>query len=256
MSHLLPHTSLLMSLIVLHSVIAASKLVACILLLVPLVGALAGCDGANYFEEGQFEFEAIEPLPDGSGMLFIDASETGDLGGQLSLLHLATDKHRLLYSANSSNDLRMRLPIWGDLNCDEPDHFSPQSFDLAQRPSGRWQLLVVNHGIIDSFNASDTVEMFELQKNELQQWELIWRGCVETPTGIVFHEIHGLADGFWLTPALTFYEKIITLTKAVTGYEAEKKWRWRLRDGFQLLSVKSHTLKNHTFKSSVGVDDL
>ena len=251
MSHLLPHTSLLMSLTVLHSMIAASKLVACILLLAPLVGALAGCDGANYFEEGQFESEAIESLPDGSGMLFIDVSEPGDLGGQLSLLHLATAKRSVMYSANSSIDLRMRQSIWGNFNCDEPEYFSPQSFDLAQRPSGRWQLLVVNHSIIDSFNAADTVEMFELQKNDVQQWELIWRGCVETPTGIVFHEIHGLADGFWLTPALTFYEKIITLTKAVTGYEAEKKWRWRLRDGFQLLTVNSHMLK-----SSVGVDDL
>ena len=251
MSHLLPHTSLLMSLTVLHSMIAASKLVACILLLAPLVGALAGCDGANYFEEGQFESEAIESLPDGSGMLFIDVSEPDDLGGQLSLLHLATAKRSVMYSANSSNDLRMRQSIWGNLNCDEPEYFSPQSFDLAQRPSGRWQLLVVNHSIIDSFNAADTVEMFELQKNDVQQWELIWRGCVETPTGIVFHEIHGLEDGFWLTPALTFYEKIITLTKAVTGYEAEKKWRWRLRDGFQLLTVNSHMLK-----SSVGVDDL
>ena len=246
MSHLLPHTSLLMPLTVLHSMIAASKLVACILLLAPLVGALAGCDGANYFEEGQFESEAIESLPDGSGMLFIDVSEPDDLGGQLSLLHLATAKRSVMYSANSSNDLRMRQSIWGNLNCDEPEYFSPQSFDLAQRPSGRWQLLVVNHSIIDSFNAADTVEMFELQKNELQQWELIWRGCVESPVNSFFYVVEALDDGFMLTASLNLQERIIRFAKKGVGQDIEIVWRWRLQDGFQLVQIDKDTALEKT----------
>jgi len=246
MSHLLPHTSLLMPLTVLHSMIAASKLVACILLLVPLVGALAGCDGANYFEEGQFESEAIESLPDGSGMLFIDVSEPGDLGGQLSLLHLATAKRSVMYSANSSIDLRMRQSIWGNFNCDEPEYFSPQSFDLTQRPSGRWQLLVVNHSIIDSFNAADTVEMFELQKNELQQWELIWRGCVESPVNSFFYVVEALDDGFMLTASLNLQERIIRFAKKGVGQDIEIVWRWRLQDGFQLVQIDKDTALEKT----------
>ena len=226
--------------------IAASKLVACILLLVPLVGALAGCDGANYFEEGQFESEAIESLPDGSGMLFIDVSEPGDLGGQLSLLHLATAKRSVMYSANSSIDLRMRQSIWGNLNCDEPEYFSPQSFDLAQRPSGRWQLLVVNHSIIDSFNAVDTVEMFELQKNELQQWELIWRGCVESPVNSFFYVVEALDDGFMLTASLNLQERIIRFAKKGVGQDIEIVWRWRLQDGFQLVQIDKDTALEKT----------
>jgi len=226
--------------------IAASKLVACILLLVPLVGALAGCDGANYFEEGQFESEAIESLPDGSGMLFIDVSEPGDLGGQLSLLHLATAKRSVMYSANSSIDLRMRQSIWGNLNCDEPEYFSPQSFDLAQRPSGRWQLLVVNHSIIDSFNAADTVEMFELQKNELQQWELIWRGCVESPVNSFFYVVEALDDGFMLTASLNLQERIIRFAKKGVGQDIEIVWRWRLQDGFQLVQIDKDTALEKT----------
>ena len=236
MSHLLPHTSLLMSLTVLHSMIAASKLAACILLLVPLVGALVGCDGANYFEEGQFESEAIESLPDGSGMLFIDVSEPGDLGGQLSLLHLATAKRSVMYSANSSNDLRMRQSIWGNLNCDEPEYFSPQSFDLAQRPSGRWQLLVVNHGIENDpplSDAADTVEMFELQKNDIQQWELIWRGCVETPTHTSFNDVKALSNGFVLKRTVSVQVKLLRWVKNILGHNTHTQWRWRLRDGFQ-----------------------
>jgi len=235
-----------MPLTVLHSMIAASKLVACILLLVPLVGALAGCDGANYFEEGQFESEAIESLPDGSGMLFIDVSEPGDLGGQLSLLHLATAKRSVMYSANSSIDLRMRQSIWGNLNCDEPEYFSPQSFDLAQRPSGRWQLLVVNHSIIDSFNAADTVEMFELQKNELQQWELIWRGCVESPVNSFFYVVEALDDGFMLTASLNLQERIIRFAKKGVGQDIEIVWRWRLQDGFQLVQIDKDTALEKT----------
>ena len=235
-----------MSLTVLHSMIAASKLVACILLLAPLVGALAGCDGANYFEEGQFESEAIESLPDGSGMLFIDVSEPDDLGGQLSLLHLATAKRSVMYSANSSIDLRMRQSIWGNLNCDEPEYFSPQSFDLAQRPSGRWQLLVVNHSIIDSFNAADTVEMFELQKNELQQWELIWRGCVESPVNSFFYVVEALDDGFMLTASLNLQERIIRFAKKGVGQDIEIVWRWRLQDGFQLVQIDKDTALEKT----------
>ncbi|MFB1002095.1 MAG: hypothetical protein QMC22_06100 [Pseudomonadales bacterium] len=235
-----------MSLTVLHSMIAASKLVACILLLVPLVGALAGCDGANYFEEGQFESEAIESLPDGSGMLFIDVSEPGDLGGQLSLLHLATAKRSVMYSANSSIDLRMRQSIWGNFNCDEPEYFSPQSFDLTQRPSGRWQLLVVNHSIIDSFNAADTVEMFELQKNDVQQWELIWRGCVESPVNSFFYVVEALDDGFMLTASLNLQEMIIRFAKKGVGQDIEIVWRWRLQDGFQLVQIDKDTALEKT----------
>jgi hypothetical protein len=153
------------------------------------------------------------------------------------LLHSSTNRRSLLYSADSSNDLRMRQPIWGDRNCDEPEYFSPQSVDLAQRPSGRWQLLVVNHAIEDISSLSDTVEMFELQKNDIQEWELIWRGCVETPAGIVFHEVRALQDGFLLNTSLSLFEKIIGLIKSFIGYEDEKKWSWRLQDGFQLTSV-------------------
>ncbi|MBT6580152.1 MAG: hypothetical protein HOO01_07740 [Cellvibrionales bacterium] len=84
---------------------------------------------------------------------------------------------------------------------------------------------------------SDTVEMFELQKNDIQEWELIWRGCVETPAGIVFHEVRALQDGFLLNTSLSLFEKIIGLIKSFIGYEDEKKWSWRLQDGFQLTSV-------------------
>ena len=246
MSNLFAHTSLLMSLTVLHSVPAAFRLTACILLFAPLVGALVGCDGANNFKAGQPASKTSTFLPDGSGILFIETAEPEGLDGELLLLDAATEKHSVLYSANSSNDLRMRQVIWGDFNCDESERFSPQSFDLAQRPSGRWQVLVVNHDVAGVSHIAHTVEIFELLKNDLQQWELIWRGCVETPAGIVFHKVKALQDGFLLTPALTLYEKIISLTKAVFVDKAEKNWRWRLRDGFQLVPVVKAAVSKKT----------
>lgn len=220
--------------IVLQFYILIKKQIIIILIMAPLVGALMSCDGANNFKKNESALASPERLPDGSGLLVIEYSDTG---GQLSLLHSSTNRRSLLYSADSSNDLRMRQPIWGDLNCDEPEYFSPQSFDLAQRPSGRWQLLVVNHAIEDISSLSDTVEMFELQKNDIQEWELIWRGCVETPAGIVFHDVVALQDGFLLNTSLSLFEKIIGLIKSFIGYEDEKKWSWRLQDGFQLTSV-------------------
>ena len=242
MSHLLTHTSLFMLFTVLHFVmmiiIAVVKRSIYILLFAPLVGALMGCDGANNIKASQLESKASTFLPDGSAMLFIESVESEGLGRQLSLLNVATEKHRVLYSANSSNDLRMRQPIWGDLDCVEPVQFSPQSFDLAQRPSGRWQLLLANQRAEDVSHSPDTVEMFELQKNDIQEWVLIWRGCVEIPASIVFHHVQTLQEGFLLIPSLTFFEKIVSQMKAVIGYKANKKWRWRLRDGLQLISIR------------------
>ena len=207
------------------------------LLWMPLVGALMSCDDAKNFERSKFDLKASEPLPDGNSMLFI---ELAGLGGQLSSLDLETDKYRILYSTHSSNDLRMRQTIWGDINCDEPGNFSPQNFDLSQRPSGRWQLLVVNHGVENLPNilrAADTVEMFELQKNELQQWELIWRGCVEIPANNFLYKVKAMDDGFILTASLTLQERIIRFAKKSIGQYVESVWRWRLQDGFQLVQI-------------------
>ena len=223
--------------IVLQFFILIKKQIIIILIMAPLVGALMSCDGANNFKKNESALASPERLPGGSGLLAIEYSDTA---GQLSLLHSSTNRRSLLYSADSSNDLRMRQPIWGDRNCDEPVYFSPQSVDLAQRPSGRWQLLVVNHAIEDISSLSgavNTVEMFELQKNDIQEWELIWRGCVETPAGIVFHDVRALQDGFLLNTSLSLFEKKIGLIKSFIGYEDEKKWSWRLQDGFQLTSV-------------------
>ena len=220
--------------IVLQFFILIKKQIIIILIMAPLVGALMSCDGANDFKKTESILASSERLPDGSGLLVVEYFDTA---GQLSLLHSSTNRRSRLYSADSSNDLRMRQPIWGNLNCDEPEYFSPQSVDLAQRPSGRWQLLVVNHAIEDISSLSDTVEMFELQKNDIQEWELIWRGCVETPAGIVFHDVRALQDGFLLSTSLGLFEKIISLIKSFIGYEDEKKWSWRLQDGFQLTSV-------------------
>ena len=242
MSQLLTHTSLFMSSTVLHFVImiiiGVVKRSICMLLLAPLVGALMGCDGAYDFTKGESEAKISEYLPDGSGMLSIELLGQEGLGGELLLLDLTSDKRRLLYSTSSSNDLRMRLPIWGNLNCDEPNHFSPQGFDLAQRPSGRWQLLVVNHGIDNGSpfsDAADTVEMFELQKNDIQEWALIWRGCVETPAHYIFQDVSALEDGFLLSPFFTWQEKVIRIAQKFIGRNDESLWRWRLRDGFQLV---------------------
>lgn len=190
------------------------------------IGALTACDGAK---TGLTEELAV--LPNSNDKLVSEFSWQGASEGRIALLHAATGQRRTLYSSISSNDLKVRPAIWGDFNCDEPQQFSPQGFDLAQRPSGRWQLLVVNQAV------KKTVEMFELQKNATQHWQLIWRGCVEIPVQNSFNDVEALSDGFTLQRTPSVQATLLRWVKNLVGRNTETQWRWRLRDGFQLVVV-------------------
>lgn len=226
MSFSLSDMSLTMFSMVYQAIINNFKSYLIFMSLMPFFWALMGCDGANDLSADEFTL-----LPDGSGMLVSEFAQPDKSTGFLSLVDFDTDQRHELYSSDTSNDLRARLAIWGDLDCVEPEQFSPQGFDLAQRPSGRWQLLVVNHGL------SETVEMFELQKNSSERWDLLWRGCVETPNENTFIDVTTLREGFLLTRRLSRQEKFSRWVSDIFGKADDGLWRWRLRDGFQRISA-------------------
>lgn len=190
------------------------------------IGALTACDGAKAALT-----EELVVLPNSNDKLVSEFSWQGAEEGRIALLTTATGQRSTLYSSISSNDLKFRPAIWGDFSCDEPEQFSPQGFDLSQRPSGRWQLLVVNHGL------SKTVEMFELQKNASQHWQLVWRGCVEMPAQNSFNDVKALSDGFILQHTPSVQIKLSSWVKNILGHDSDTQWRWRLRDGFQSVVI-------------------
>ena len=192
-------------------------------------GALMACDGAKTAVTEEFAI-----LPYSQDQLVSEFAQQGRREGRIALIHSLTGQRSTLYSSNSSNDLKLRPAIWGDFNCDEPDQFSPQGFDLTQRPSGRWQLLVVNHSL------SETVEMFELQKNADGDWQLIWRGCVVMPTQHSFNDVKALSDSFVLKRTPSVQAALARWLKNILRRDTAMQWRWRLRDGFQLIAISDN----------------
>ena len=188
------------------------------------IGALTACDGAKTALTEEWVI-----VPEGKYRLVREFARQDAEEGRIALFNSVTGQRSTLYSSSSSNDLKVRPAIWGDFNCDEPQQFSPQGFDLAQRPSGRWQLLVVNRG------STKTVEMFELQKNATQHWQLVWRGCVEMPTQYSFNDVKALSDGFVLQRTPSIKITLLSWANNILGRNSKMQWRWRLRDGSQLV---------------------
>ena len=93
---------------------------------------------------------------------------------------------------------------WGDPSCkrSEGKEYGPHGIDLMQREDGRFQLGVINHF------PTETVEMFELKQN-LDSWQLIWRGCVDVPDEYYFNDLGLKKDGGFY--ASHMYSRDITI---------------------------------------------
>jgi len=171
--------------------------------------------------------EDLAALPDHSGLLISEYGHQGIMGGRLSLYDIATGSTRILYDLASINDLRLGQNLWGDDHCAEPEVFSPHGFDLSQRPSGRWQLLVVNHG------GRDTIEMFELMKNQPSGWALEWRGCVMADGNSVLNDVAATDNGFVASEMVQVDSFFNGGLDYILGRQNGRLWRWTLQSGLQ-----------------------
>ncbi len=212
-------------------------------LLLPLMSALllqlSACGGNDMASDQDLcaPFDGLTPicgfqspedlalLPDGKGILVSEYGHMGENEGKLSILHLADHSRTELYSSQSSNDLRGNNAIWGDTSCTEPEYFSPHGIDLSQRPGGRWQLLVVNHG------GREAIEMFELLKNDSAEWQLIWRGCVEARDDSSFNDVAALDNGFVTTRMMSRDGGMLGMLDYFLGRDTGFLWQWDLQSG-------------------------
>lgn len=133
--------------------------------------------------------EDLELLPDGRSLLI---SQMGAMDGA---------RPGALAFFDTGSGILTRLPDvtqpatenWGSTGCNTPpgNAFSPHGIDMRERPDGRRELLVVNHG------GRESVELFEVL-GSAGNWQLAWRGCVLPPAGTYMNDVAGLADGDFL----------------------------------------------------------
>lgn len=133
--------------------------------------------------------EDLELLPDGRTLLI---SQMGAMDGA---------RPGALALFDTGSGILTRLPEvtqpatenWGSAGCDTPpgNAFSPHGIDLRDRPDGRHEVLVVNHG------GRESVEVFEVLGGT-GHWQLVWRGCVLPPEGSYMNDVAALPDGDFL----------------------------------------------------------
>jgi hypothetical protein len=122
-------------------------------------------------------------------------SMTEDVPGNLALFDLESETLRVVFPDPDARGARPSAPLpgWGDPQCPGPpgDDFNPHGIDLAERPDGSYQILVVNQG------GRESVELFEVSRRE-GSWAVDWRGCAIPPEEAFFNDVVGLPDGGFL----------------------------------------------------------
>lgn len=85
-------------------------------------------------------------------------------------------------------------------DCDgppDPALFNTRGLSLRPLTTGRYRLLVVNHG------GRESVEAFDVALTQGAEPQLQWRGCVSMPEGQVGNSVAQFADGTMLATVLT-----------------------------------------------------
>jgi len=113
--------------------------------------------------------------------------------GSLSFLALESESRSPAYPLPGVPDAPPRAG-WGDPACPGApgDKLSPHGLDLARRPDGALELLVVNHG------GRESVELFEVSDSPKAP-ALAWRGCVLAPDDALLNDVAALPDGGFVT---------------------------------------------------------
>jgi len=180
--------------------------------------------------------EDLEWLPDGSGVIISEYANFGAAEGRISLLELEGKKLTHLYDSSFAPAYNSSY-LWGDPNCQQPDYFSPHGISLAQRPSGRWQLLVVNH------DQEESIEFFELMQTE-GQWNLVWRGCVEADDNGLFNDVAATSNGFYVSRFVDRGSKLSVLKEYFLKGKRGVIKRWSFDKGWEVLEGTRTTMPN------------
>lgn len=118
---------------------------------------------------------------------------------------------------------------WGDPDCPGAPSaaFTPHGFDLAVRPDGRLQLLVVDHG------GREAIEFFEVEPAGMDT-ALHWRGCAVAPPDGYLNDVVATPEGGLLTThMMPKSSESLSLFKAmVLGQDTGFVYRWSSTDGW------------------------
>ena len=139
-------------------------------------------------------------------------------------------------------DFRIALSenTWGDPLCSRDTlNFSPHGLSLIQRDDGAYQLAITNH------LPSETIEMFELVKNETS-WSLEWRGCVAAASNAMFNDVALTRTGnFYATEMYALDLPFDDLLAAGTNQtDTGKVWHWQKGDGYSEVPNSSGSFPN------------
>jgi hypothetical protein len=159
----------------------------------------------------------------------------GTKSGSLVLHDLASESQRPLFPAGGigSTPEVSGGARWGDESCPPPPAaFSPHGIDLAPRPGGELQLLVVNHG------GRESIELFKVTTAG-PRVSVEWRGCVLAPEDAFLNDVVGLPDGGFLTTHMqpkrggiaAYWQVLRGLLGFDTGYVLE----WQPASGFRVV---------------------
>jgi len=181
--------------------------------------------------------EDLAPLPGDEALLVSEYGEVeGGKPGDLALLVLATDARRVLFRGGDAK--AAPKPGWGDPNCPGPPPaaFSPHGIDLARRPDGKLQLLVVQHG------GRESVEFFEVTGSG-SDWKVAWRGCVLAPPDASLNEVVALPEGgFLTTKMMPLSGNLVKLTE--TSGPTGEVYEWSEKGGFEKVPGTQGALPN------------
>jgi hypothetical protein len=176
--------------------------------------------------------EDLALLPDGHTVVVSQfGSMDGARPGNLALFDLSDESLRIAFRGHDAGGVAAapeRTTGWGDANCPSAPtaEFAPHGLDLATRPDGRLQLLVVNHG------GRESIEFFEIEGSD-DETKITWRGCAIPPDGAYLNDVVALADGGFLVTHMMGRESQITdVLLAAFGVDSGFVYAWQPGMGF------------------------
>lgn len=190
--------------------------------------------------------EDLALLPDGR-LIISQMSALGDpQPGSVARLDPDTGRLVSLFprgGAGAEPEPAALAPGWGASDCPGPPgaEFSPHGIDLAARPDGALQLLVVNHG------GRESIELFEVASRP-GGFELEWRGCAVPGDPHLLNDVAALPDGGFVTTHMLprsgrlggLYHGLRGMLGFDTGYVLE----WSEAEGFRELEGSSGAMPN------------
>lgn len=198
--------------------------------------ALAGCTSSVTPVLGCKAADGIEPICEfrnpediaatSSGWLLVSemAEPNGGASGSIAAYQPASGRIEVLFPVGEFDDDR----DWGDPNCAPPSitNFAPHGVDLARRPDGALQLLVINHG------GRESVEFLAVEDTDAGL-ALTWRGCVIAPDDAYLNDlVTRRAGGFWATNMMSKRHPFIALVKTLFGADTGDVLRYAPAQGF------------------------